>query len=424
MSALALVAVATAAANWFETRAQIPGLAEPVAVARLTRAARLRPGLADTWREWADVTSFAHPARARTLARRAVQLAPTDWRNWTSLALVDYRLNHLQAASSDFAAAARVDRGAAAHLQLANMAWLVGNRNLYWNQIRLALAVCSRDQYPAILAQVQRLNGPDTANVLRVLPPGQAGPVCGGVEFLCAMGHPRAATRAWQLMPSCTSVTQWACRGAALSLAHAWLADALHPGHQSTAVAPAIQYWNRAVAAGLLAGSASFGAITDGGFRYPWVGGLEWTSDSRVTLWRRAPDAGAGSGQAVMQLSGDQPDQSPLLWEWVPVSPGVHYRVAFQSRADDSVTGAGLLLQVATPDGVRLTQVVAPLQPNWNSASGSFVVPDHVYLLKVGFECDRPFGATLLRGEVSLRRVNLEAASGSDSALDSRSEHE
>lgn len=409
LAALSVVGLRTAVADWEVRRASISGTPDNEIAARLRIATKMRPDMAELWRYRANQAAMNDPIGAEAMLQRAVRLAPTDWRNWSNLGMIFYQLGDSANADRCLRNAARLDSGYAAHLELANLAWLLGDSNQFRSEISKALRIAPTTEYTEIFQRVLHLAGPDPEMLLRVLPGDETSPVSGAIQYLCGLGHVNVATQAWRLLPSpCPASSVAACQAAALALSYHWLAKAEHPD-EIDAPEQSIKFWNDAVHLGMEAGHGHLGQITDGQFHYPWKGGLSWSADSRFSLLRLGIGSGVLGNQVQVQLSGQQPDHAMVLSQLVVVRPGQRYHLSFSSRSKDLQNGQGMGLAVNLLPDRQLTTLPARAESEWVKNEGIVNIPANTRLVQIGLAYNRPVGVAPMRGEFFVADVELKA---------------
>ncbi len=375
----------------------------------MSMAIRMRPDVDRYWRIRASADMERHPRRAERYAEHAVELAPTAWRNWRQLALIQYQLGDSAQAEASLVRAAGLDRGYVPHMELANLAWLLGDMPRFWTENAKALRISPVKAYPGIFNEIYHLAGEHPRQLERILPVGQAPPICGAIQFLCAHRAVKVATNAWRLMPRrCPQEWGWACQTAALTLSGAWLTEA----QKSTASPPAqrcLDFWNRAAAAGAVVAPAAEGAITDGRFGYPWIGGLTWNPGQAQSLQRIRVGTGEEANRVVLAFDGSEPDHQQLFWQWVIVQPSQTYQVTFDVRGDQVRRASGLALSAMQGNGKRIWALPAQIGDSWQTMRGVFSVPANVHAILLAFTYDRPLGVPSARGQVLLSNVHMTA---------------
>lgn len=420
---------------------QLQPNASTTAVSReLRRALAARPDLAGGWRMLAQNDSFDSPSSARVAAQRATELDPADWRNWQSLALIDFQLGNIARAQADFAAAARLESGFAAHYERGNFDRLLGDQAAFWQEMGQALEmVPTRDADATLRTLLADDPSSGHGDFLGHLPRDRPDVVAMAVSLLVQNRLLSAAWSAWSMLqcqiegPNALALApdfdaDWApsCAGLTYGFANAleqaaWQAPsatsraaALSPSAPTAAPAEltdlALRVWNRAAHSGWIpAAPVRSGQVSDPDFNPPWQGpAFGWSVASGSSLDAVYVNSGGGPDALHLRFDGQEPDQLELASQWVPVAAGRQYRVRFASRRFSGAQ-SGIRLMVRDPER-NLLEIPADLEPFWASNSGMFTAGPRDALVQLVFSYARPIGQVRLQGEVALRDVNLHAS--------------
>ncbi len=429
--ACAIVAIRTWMASQAIEQAQSAPLSTKAESLLLQKAMRLRPDLSQPWRLQAENLSFSHPRAARALVWRAVQLNRDNWHNWYNLGMLDYQLGHIHAAQRDLGYAARDDNGFSAHFASANLAFLLGEKRRFWQQMKIALRIAPDEYVLPAMQDLTHLASRHPRRIIAALPPHRVGFTVAAISYFTQQNRLRFATQLWNSL-ACPNYLHSFCRQAALTLVRAWRLRALaietshstlqsKPGHSRAPVAggdhqptssyPAVRQmlavWNQAVASRILPGPpAAMGQLRDGGLRLPWLGGLLWQgSSSPVTM---LPGTDDGGNAVQLRFSGDQPSHEILLTQWLALRPGRTYRLSFQTQGWNLHHPYGLTIRFQGSAGVRgVNFTVAHLDSHWTSHAVDFLCPPRAFIYQLQIRYDRPLGRQLLRGSVSLEHFSL-----------------
>lgn len=385
---------------------------------------RWRPDEADLWRQRADLASFAVPRVARAYARRAVELNPRAWRAWQTLGLLDFQLGDSAASRRDLVQASRYDHGFASHFALGNLALAQGNESEFLKEMTAALAISPLDRVYYALHQIVSHSDPSPAELAATLPASRADVIARGIEIFLTSGKFAAAIASWRRL-HCQSYQYPDCREAALALTNGLAAAAFasefasprfKPPSRPDAelpsaphmIASAMGAWNQAVHAGILSQApVAAGSVSDGYFQHSWVGpAFSWQSARVLPL---TVTAFAQHGNAVrFPFNGYQPDDAPLLKEFVPVAPGATYSISYQTRRQIAGSETGLELRIlATPER-QLAAIPAALYANWSLNSATILVPKSVHLIQLVFAYARPNGQVRLHDPVLVAGVQMQ----------------
>jgi hypothetical protein len=393
----------------------------PEQIADLQRYRELRPDLSQGWRVGAAALSALSPRRARLLAAEAVRLNPRNWANWNELGLVDLQLGDTRQASEDMRRAGQLDRGFEAHFTLANLAWILGNRELFRRQMNTALRIAPPEDVGAALQDILRLGGGQADSLVPMLSTLAPDLQTSALTFLIHQAQLPAASKLWESW-ACPAYTPAVCSKVTTSLLNAWLAAAAAPPPPSrgtgapvpaaspqaaAAAVETVNIWNRAVARGWLQSEpARMGWSLDSSFQHAWLGALSWHSDSGRLLLR--PTGGAGAEVSVT-LGGNEADHVPLFSLWVPVIPSETVRLF--ARARSSATPASGVTIALRANGKTLSPALAlHLQPQWQDQHVILHLPSSISLVHLLVFYQRPYGQLLMRGSVDFAKVGLEPA--------------
>jgi hypothetical protein len=137
-------------------------------------------------------------------------------------------------------------------------------------------------------------------------------------------------------------------------------------------------------------------SLTNADFqRVPIANGFDWHAEGAPGLRSVAFD---GSLRAT--FSGDQKDDCVVIWEYVPLQPGAHYRLHQDVRAEDAASAAGLVWRLFCPTN---GPVWAPVDMD---LSLGFRAPAEVGRLTLLYR--RAPGSTRLTGDVSVTGLRLD----------------
>ncbi len=411
LTGFALVAIATAIAE--SALNQIdndPGTSAATAQPRLERARRLRPDLSEAWLRTARLEEFTSPEQARAFQVHALNLEPNNWQNWEELGRLDFQLGNSQGALRDFRQAAQYSSGYEAHYTLANAAFLLGDSDLFWQQMQLALSMVPASDVTPTLEDILRIAGDQPRRLVEIIPRQRADVTASAIALLANRGQAQQVRGLWQAL-RCAAYEANACAWASQNLVTANLkaaqdAEASSPGESvSSLAALAVSTWDDALQRGFLTGPrAESGRISDPNFQFDWQhGGFGWQPAS-AQIRRIQLD---GGDVAQVQWDGYEPEFENLLWQWLFVEPGKSYMLALDSKGEDLRNPDGIRAEISTPDGRILAVVPALLSPNWTIARNAFQSPPGYSLLRLTLAYRRPLGESLMQGNVLIRSVQI-----------------
>lgn len=149
--------------------------------------------------------------------------------------------------------------------------------------------------------------------------------------------------------------------------------------------------------------------ITNGDFRLtPVEHGFDWRIP-RVDGVFVTPRT--GSDGLTFELSGEQPEDTVLLTEFVPVDGGREYRLNYEYRAPDEPEDSGLTWEAAAPDSdaVMARSAYLATTGDWNTGHLSFT-PAANGAVRLSLRYRRALGTVRHKGTIVLRRVAAEVA--------------
>lgn len=373
-------------------------------------ASVLRPDLAEPWRLRADEESFGDPGTARTLAERAVGLNPHDWRNWQTLALIDYQLGRTAAAQHDFDQSVRVANGADAHFALASFAFLQGHTAAYWHELGAALALAQPVQAYAILQQAYAHASADERTRLGAMVPAKTEVIAMAAQFFLNHGELEQAAAQWDRL-DCAPNQRESCGQLTLNLVNQLMKVAYTaptPSVSAALAGRALEIWNHAVASQLVQGSAAaWDRSSDPAFAGPWNGPtFEWRTTGLVSA---RPSDEEGASGLRMDFSGFEPEDAVLLSQWMAIRGGQRYRLSITSRRLGPGSETGLVAVVAFGNGEPPKTLAASLSDTPTTETVSFPVPAGHSVVDLSLAYARPSGEVRLSGSVLVSRLSLSA---------------
>ncbi|HTT60460.1 MAG TPA: tetratricopeptide repeat protein [Bryobacteraceae bacterium] len=362
----------------------------------VARAVRLSPDDADLRLKLAAAQQAvgADPSAA---LEAAVALDPGNANAWTMLGLAAEIRGDSRAAEKDLRAAARASRQFAPRWALANFYFRRGDPAHFWPWARASLVMGYGDLNP-----VFRLcwnMSQDAGLIFERAIPQRATVLDSYVRFLIQEGRLAASEEpATALAALATADDQ--------STLVAWCNRQIDAG----SVAAALEIWNTLCRRHLLPYGAldvDRAPLTDGAFAAPYV--------NAGFAWRIPPTAGVTVGQNPsprylwVSFNGSQPESCAPLMQFVPVTPGAHYRLRFEYHTSDLPPASGLRWSISDGrTGSDLPNTSPSLSsPDWKPAEWSFQAPASG-LARLALTCRRVPGATRIEGSVELRRLSLE----------------
>jgi hypothetical protein len=247
------------------------------------------------------------------------------------------------------------------------------------------------------------------APILAILPFDHPAVVAQSIDFLIERNRLNTAFAVWNRL-KCEPYQVRFCRDAALVLTNALLANASHASdHSSVDLSnDAMQVWNRAIDSGVLQQEkAQPGKITDAGFHYDLNGeGFAWSATHAVFT---ATVPGRRSGDRALQFgfTGDEPEQLPLLSQFVALTPDRVYRFSCEMRVQGTEQVDGLHVQLRTMNG-HIADIPLTINGKWHTVTGEFRVPSGATLYQLVIDYERPDGEVRLGNPILLESPHLE----------------
>lgn len=414
--AWAVLCLTTGASAYLQYRANRATQQEPQqALADLQSAIRLRPDLASPRQARAELLFDVdgNYAAARGAASAALQRNPRDWQSWQLLASINFEENHLQRAQRDLQNAERYDQGFAGHYQLANFAILMGDQALFWKEVNAALAKAPNWWSHYALSEILTFaSGPNDPRVPTSPPAGR--PFVGQRMIdAYVSGHfwDDAATVLKRMR--CPTADQIAaCQWSAAGLVNAAFGSAWAAKKQATQLhltRVASSSWDMAVKRGWLPQvRSSSNLCADGNFQEPFAGPtVGWAVAGPVTVAASPLAPGGAPGSLLIGFDGQEPQQTTIVQQYVPVEPGHNYELSFQSRSAGEAGQGGLALQALAPGWKALASAPAALSGEWTQNQTSLAVPNGVNVVLLRFFYKRPLGEVRLQAPVMVGAVRV-----------------
>jgi hypothetical protein len=173
-------------------------------------------------------------------------------------------------------------------------------------------------------------------------------------------------------------------------------------------IGPALEIWNSLGRAHWLpyAAPTEENPLTNGGFHTPFFGnGFDWAV---VNVNGASVVHNSDEGLVRISLTGDQPESTPLLRQFVPLRPEGHYRLNWRAEADGMPLPSGLrwhlypVAKNASPDLIS-GDLLSSAPAAW-----TFKVEPGVNCGILTLEYSRPLGSTRAVGTVTVRAVSLK----------------
>lgn len=414
--ALAGLSAATGASAFLQYRANRISTQGPQrALADLRTAIRLRPDLAAPRRARAELllNTSNDLGAARSAVDAALRRDPRDWQSWQLLGSIDFEESHFQSARYDLQQAERYDQGFDGHYQVANFASIMGDRELFWKEITAALVMAPNWWSHYALREItSSASGPNDPGIPTAVPQGR--PFVGErmVEAYADSHFWRAAAVVLSRM-SCPEVDQIAaCQGGSAALVNAAFSaawEAKNPAQQARLTRLANSSWQLAVArAWLPRVQGGRNLCADGSFQQSLAGPIVgWASVGSVTLAHALTAPESASGSLLIGFDGQEPEQTAIVRQYVPVQPRQDYELSYQSRGESDSGQGGLALEVYAPGWRLLTTLPATILGKWVRNQTTFSVPANTDIVLLSFTYRRPLGQVRLQTPVFVTSVRL-----------------
>lgn len=377
-------------------------------------ALRWRPDIADYWRERAAQLSFDNPSRARTFALRATQLSPRIWKNWQVLGLIDLQRSDPSAAFADFQQGVRYSHTFDAHLEEANLAFLLGDNADSWRQLTAAFQLINAAEVPSAMALASRFAADHPEKIRQLVPPQKPQVALAMIETLLHRTEwLPAAVLTWQRV-TCSGNLNGDCKDAFMALTNALIQKslALNGSPQATKLlVQAMDVWNDGQRKGLADEPIRLGQITNGQFHSTWSeGGFGWIDSRQVASSINDSSGGPnGSGYAEFDFNPEaRRGEILLFYQIIAVKPGQIYHLSLASRSDNNTQDAGYAISIRSGSGNHiLASGEFTAASNWHTNSLTWKSPDTLQPLLLEIWYKRPTGHLLLRGHLDFSDIAL-----------------
>lgn len=163
----------------------------------------------------------------------------------------------------------------------------------------------------------------------------------------------------------------------------------------------ALQVWNALCNRGLLPCNelqrAAGNSLTDGHFEHLWIRqGFAWRFTQSSWLSVRASRSGP-----TLTLTGEQPEECMIAWQYLPLVPQKRYRVRLEAHPVDAPSAEGLDWEVYDLAG---KPVLTEVHAGWTL----FKAPSAITRLALVYR--RPLGTVRLSGSVALTGAEFGSA--------------
>lgn len=399
--AVAWAAAMVAGGYWALRLGQADWLARKGEAAEVARAAELAPANAGYRARLAGLKGPPGEEAAGAIPEleRAVALKPGFAWAWIELGIRKEAQGETGKAEQCLLEAARADRMFEPRWALANFYFRRGEAEKFWEWARRAGEMVYGDARP--LFRLCWEMTPDAGLILERVVPPRAVTLRQYLGFLISENHLEGAETVAERLarrgdPSEAGVLLDYCNRL---LDMGW-------------VEPAVRTWNRMTSGGVIAGERlapeEGASLTNGGFRRRPLGrGFDWhlpaIAGVSVTWEGR-------EGAVRVGFSGEQPEQSELLWQWAPVVAAGRYRLRFEYRTEGIAAPSGLAWRVSE---ARTRTELAPDTPglaagDWKPAEVRFEAPAATHLVRLALCYRRAAGTTRIQGAFWARGLQLD----------------
>lgn len=372
------------------------------------RAIRLVPSNARYYVHQADLLeqTGADEKLQETALERAVALNPRDSQVWIELGLRAEMRGRFSQAEAYLLEAARVDTTYQPRSTLANYYFRRGEPEKFWRWVREALKTAPGDMAP--LFRLCWSLSEDAGLILERAIPNRPEALRQYLGFLLRTSRLDAAqTVAERMLGHATA------DDLPLLLASC---DRLLEGREA---ATATRVWDSMVTRGMIEYETLIpnegNVLTNGSFRtVPRSQGFDWRIPAvdGVTASRdERPPA------LRFTLSGNQPEQCEVLWQYVPLLAARSYRFDFEYQTAGIGPETGMRWEVIdlTKAPARLAESVSLSAENWVHGDFMFTTPGNLTTARLVLAYRRAPGTTRIAGCISLRRLRLKATSETES---------
>ncbi|MBM3744967.1 MAG: hypothetical protein FJW34_04130 [Acidobacteria bacterium] len=400
VAGVAAVAALTVAAYWSLRLAYAEALFAQDSRESVRRAIELAPTSARYRVRQAELLDRLEEEGPRlAVLEKAAALNPLDSAVWIELGLLAETNGDPVKAEKCLLEAVRVDKTHDPRSALAHYYFRSGEREKFWKWVRQAAGTAYGEMTP--LFRLCWWVSQDGSRILERAIPERPEALRQYVPFLLGERRWEAAAEAAGRLIVAGSVED-----APLLLA---CCDRML---EERRVEAAVALWNGMAARKLINYAALRPergvSLTNGGFETgPRSRGFDWRLGAAEGL---TVTLDAGQPVLRMHLSGGQPEQCEILWQYVVVLPGRSYRFRWEYETEGFETAEGLgweVEEVTRADGVMARWAQARGE-TWREGSGRFNTPGDFRLARIALRYQRAPGTRRIEGTLSLRNLRLE----------------
>ena len=376
-------------------------LAQSDSVEQARGALKVMPGNADYWLHWADLID-ADGRSSRTAIEHAVQVDPYNATVWIRAGLAAELNGDDAGAEQDFLEAARRSRQYEPRWALANFYFRHGDLEQFWPWTKNALVSSYKDR--KLLFDLSWRVQPDAGIILDRAIPDNPDVLRDYLGFLLNSNRSQAALAVAERIASRASEDD-------RDILLAYVNRMLEAAHWQNA----LSVWNALCLRKIIPYQPldphRGQSLTNGAFAIESLNsGFDWRMPQVSGVSTAHSDSTSGMR---FDFDGEQPEQSWLIYQFVPLQPLRRYDLQFAYRTDGIPEGSGLRWRVLDAcSGLEI-----PLEPEslptfsstgWTKSVVSFVVPRQVQTVKVVLVYQRQPGTVRIEGALWLRNVGLE----------------
>ncbi len=145
--------------------------------------------------------------------------------------------------------------------------------------------------------------------------------------------------------------------------------------------------------------------LTDGDFQSPpFQHGFDWIpiSSTGITI-----DQSTQQKMLRVTFSGDEPENTTLMRQYVPLDSSHSYRLTWQANAEGIDIPSGLAWHISPVSGGSRTNIASGDLLTPNSGNWDFKIPDTADVYVLSLDYSRPKGSLRANGSIAVRSVAL-----------------
>ena len=341
------------------------------------------------------------PDRKLALLHRAVDLNPFSAESWIQLGLsAEMEQRDVPTAERYYLQAAKVDRMYLPKWTLTNFYFRQQRENEFFTWAKASLAISSFSPYPVF--DEMWLFSPDAAKIASWMPERP--------RILVQYAIFLADSHQFEAIPPIVQrlVTAAGSHDPAGNGRDGLIAPIEDRLLAAGDLQPALQIWTSMKQGKWidLPTPTLEHPLTNGDFHIPFFGhGFDWAAVApNGVRVEQLPD----QKEVRITLAGTQPENCPLLQQYVPLDPNHSYRLQWTATAQGIQTPSGLAWRLHAVRNNPPADLNSSELLNSSSATWDFKPPAGSGLFLLSLEYSRPIGSTRASGSVDLRSVSVE----------------